>query len=179
MKELGGKIRQLRKSRKLTLKNLSQSTSLSISFLSQLENGKSSATLESLKKIAENLGVNPSYFFQEAMEEKESSVLRNTSAVSDLDQSHFIYRDLTANMRNPLFSPILVILKPGENHGNPFTHKGQEFLYVLEGMLTVLLSGKEYFLHPFDSIFIDATKPHYWLNKTESPIKFLCISAEG
>lgn len=175
--KLGYKIKQLRKQEKLTLKQVSERTNLSISFLSQLENGKSSATLESLKKISETLGVNPSYFFREP-EESGSTIIRNTSLVSDLGDSHFIYRDLTGQMRDPLFSPILVALKPGENQGNPFTHRGQEFLYVLEGTLTVLISKESHELHTTDSIFIDASKPHYWLNKTESITKFLCISAE-
>lgn len=61
---IGVKIKSLRKERKLTLKQIADQTNLSISFLSQVERSKSSITLESLKKISEALGVNPSYFFQ-------------------------------------------------------------------------------------------------------------------
>lgn len=60
---IGAKIKSLRKERKLTLKQIADQTNLSISFLSQVERSKSSITLESLKKISEALGVNPSYFF--------------------------------------------------------------------------------------------------------------------
>lgn len=48
--ELGTRIKKLRKANKMTLKTLAEKTDFSISFLSQLERGKSSATLESLKK---------------------------------------------------------------------------------------------------------------------------------
>ena len=48
---LGIKIKEIRTKRHMTLKSLAEKTDFSISFLSQLEHGKSSATLESLKKI--------------------------------------------------------------------------------------------------------------------------------
>jgi transcriptional regulator with XRE-family HTH domain len=50
---IGEKMKSLRKERKLTLKSLAEQTGVSISFLSQVERGKSSVTLESLKKIAD------------------------------------------------------------------------------------------------------------------------------
>ncbi|WP_228550078.1 cupin domain-containing protein [Salinibacillus xinjiangensis] len=82
-------------------------------------------------------------------------------------------------MDNPLFTPFLVVLNPGENQGNNITHKGQEFLYVIEGTLTVQIDQEGYILRRFDSIFLDSSKPHYWLNKTEKAVKFLCVTAEG
>ena len=60
---VGITLKSLRKERKLTLKDLAAETGVSISFLSQVERGKSSVTLESLKKIADALSVNPSVFF--------------------------------------------------------------------------------------------------------------------
>ena len=48
MKEVGSRIKALRKEKNMTLKNIADATGFSISFLSQLERGKSSATLESL-----------------------------------------------------------------------------------------------------------------------------------
>ncbi|GGA79817.1 helix-turn-helix domain-containing protein [Ornithinibacillus halotolerans] len=173
--KLGLKVKQLRKQKKLTLKKIAEETNLSISFLSQLENGKSSATLESLKKISETLGVNPSYFFNDG-EEKIASIQGNLD-MSMLKKGGFVYHDLTRNMADPLFTPILVVINAGETKGNPLSHKGQEFLYVLEGTLTVIINNEELQLKPNESIFFDSTQLHYWLNKTEKPVKFLCISA--
>ena len=48
---IGHILKKLRKERKLTLKDLAEQTGVSISFLSQVERGKSSVTLESLRKI--------------------------------------------------------------------------------------------------------------------------------
>lgn len=46
----------------MTLKNLSEKTNLSISFLSQIERGSSSLAITSLKKIADAFGVPITYF---------------------------------------------------------------------------------------------------------------------
>lgn len=176
---IGEKIRNLRKEKKMTLSNVAQETNLSISFLSQLEHGKTSATLESFKKVSEALGVNPSYFFQEEEPDQQSTIVRHNTHEIPLQASSFIYKDLTGQMREPLFSPILVILHPGDNRGNIFSHKGQEFLYVLEGTLTVLIEDQEYTLEPHDSIFIESSTPHYWKNDTAETVKMLFVSAAG
>ncbi|MGE8204733.1 helix-turn-helix domain-containing protein [Heyndrickxia sp. NPDC080065] len=174
--EIGIKIKKLRKERKLTLKQIADHTNLSISFLSQVERSKSSITLESLKKISEALGVNPSYFFSKSDKKVETTVMRNVIKTSTLN-NQFFYRDLAGNIENPLFNPILVLLNPGANKEDSYSHSGQEFLYVLEGKLTILIDKEEHDLNPFDCIFLDSTTPHNWINKTDSIVKFLCISS--
>ncbi|MBE1553342.1 helix-turn-helix domain-containing protein [Sporosarcina limicola] len=177
-KTIGQKIKLLRKKRKLTLKAIAEETNLSISFLSQVERMKSSLTLESLKKISEALQVNPSYFFSSGNEQSQLSVIRAIDNDEDFTLNQFIYKDLSSNKLNLGFNPILVILNSGENKGNPFTHHGSEFLYVLEGVLTVQINNEEYQLKPHDSIIIDSSNPHYWSNYTNTAVKFLCVSSD-
>jgi transcriptional regulator with XRE-family HTH domain len=174
---IGNQIKNLRKKKGLTLKEVSEKTSLSISFLSQVERSKSSTTLESLKKIAEVLGVNPSFFFTDEGEESKSTIKRSTLHETNLTKNHFIYKDLSGELANPLFTPILVTLNPGDTKGSPFSHKGQEFLYILDGTLTILIEDVEYTLKPSDCIHFDSTVRHYWFNRTDSVVKFLCVSA--
>lgn len=175
--QLGERIKQLRLDKNLTLKDVAKRTGLSISFLSQLEHNKTSATLESFKKVSDALGVNPSYFFTTAHAEAQSTVVRGALDQVNYETNTFIYRDLKGTMENPLFMPILVVLHPGDNRGNNLTHKGQEFLYVLEGTLTVILNEETFTLQPNDCIFLDSAKPHYWQNHTKEPVKFLCVAA--
>ncbi|MBM7553525.1 helix-turn-helix domain-containing protein [Thalassobacillus pellis] len=171
--KIGKEIKDLRKQNRLTLKQVSEKTGLSISFLSQVERSKSSVTLESLKKISEVLGVNPSHFFPSG---PNSAVKRNTVKDKLAPISNFIYKDLSGEFEKPLFTPILVTLNPGDNNGKPITHEGQEFLYVLQGKLTVLIEEEEHVLNPHDCIHFDSTVPHDWFNRTDEIVKFLCIS---
>lgn len=61
-KEIGKKIKELRISKDLTLKDLSEQTELSIGYLSQLERGLTSPAISSLQSIAQVLGIHLSYF---------------------------------------------------------------------------------------------------------------------
>lgn len=172
---LGESIKTLRKERNMTLKTLASKTGFSISFLSQLERGKSSATLESLKKISLALDVNPGFFFDE--ENKEEQIVRRGILETEQMEKHNIYyKSLCSSIDKPAFSPLLVILKPNQNEGNLFKHAGQEFLYVLEGQLTVQIDNETYVLSPSDSIMFNSNKEHYWYNYTDENVKFLCVS---
>jgi len=164
---VGNTLKTLRKDRKLTLKELAAKTGVSISFLSQVERGKSSVTLESLKKIADALDVNPSVFFAK------------DDLLDDLTtrRERFYYKDLSYGIQDANFSPILVTLQPGENEGNAFSHGGHEFLFVVEGLLTVEIDGKQLQLSEQQSILFDAHKTHYWFNHTEQVVRFLVVSS--
>ena len=76
------------------------------------------------------------------------------------------------------FAPLFVVLKPSRTEGNLITHRGQEFLYVLEGKLRIQLEEQLIELQPAESYMIDSTKPHYWYNYTDSDVKLLCVSSE-
>lgn len=175
-KPIGESIKSLREGKNLTLKNISDKTNLSISFISQVERNKSSLTLESFKKISEALGVNPSYFFSESYD-KPTKVVRSDKE-GLLNKTQFVYKDLSNNVKELNFIPIFVILQPEENRGNPFSHKGYEFIYILEGTLTIQIESEIFLLNAGDSIIVNSTKPHYWRNHCKSAVKFLCISTE-
>lgn len=61
--EVGRRIRERRTERGLTLKQLSNRTGLSVSLISQIELGKSAASLSTLYKLSRALGVKMAYFF--------------------------------------------------------------------------------------------------------------------
>ncbi|KYO67299.1 helix-turn-helix domain-containing protein [Thermovenabulum gondwanense] len=59
----GSLIRQLRKNRKLSLKELAEKTGLSVSYLSEIETGKKKPSLEVVQKLADALNVSVEAFF--------------------------------------------------------------------------------------------------------------------
>jgi DNA-binding NtrC family response regulator len=62
--EVGGRIRERRKDRSLTLRQLANRTGLSVSLISQIELGKSAASMSTLHKLATALQVRMTYFFE-------------------------------------------------------------------------------------------------------------------
>jgi len=61
---IGSKLRNLRKLRALTLKQLANKTGLSVSLISQIELGKSAASVSTLHKLSTALGVTMSHVFE-------------------------------------------------------------------------------------------------------------------
>lgn len=57
MVKLGSKLRRFRKSRRLTLANVGEETGLSVSFLSDVERGRTKPSLDTLEKLADFYGV--------------------------------------------------------------------------------------------------------------------------
>ncbi|WP_270179761.1 helix-turn-helix domain-containing protein [Alkalihalobacillus sp. CinArs1] len=164
---IGVTLKKLRKQQKLTLKELANITGVSISFLSQVERGKSSVTLESLKKIADALHVNPGVFFGEDRSDQPNEISKP-----------FYYKNLSNGIEDAVFTPILVTLQPGESEGNAFSHDGHEFLFVVKGTLTVEIEDRLHSIQEQETIFFDANKKHYWYNYTDSIVQFLLISSK-
>ena len=62
--EVGRRVRERRHSRPLTLKQLANRTGLSVSLISQIELGKSAASMSTLHKLATSLGTKMTFFFE-------------------------------------------------------------------------------------------------------------------
>src|ERR687884_1913435 len=62
--EVGERLRALRQFRRCTLRTIAERSGLSESFLSQVERGRSSASIASLKRIADALGVSMADLFE-------------------------------------------------------------------------------------------------------------------
>lgn len=175
---IGELIKSLRIDQRLTLKEVSERTGLSISFLSQVERSKSSITLQSLSKISEALGVSRSYFFSEPT--KSSSIVRQKNENElHFRKSTFVYQGLAGDIPDPIFEPMLVVLLPRQEKVATSTHMGQEFVYVLIGSLTVIIGEEQTVLHEGDSFHIDSSTPHTWFNDSTEPVKLLYVYARG
>lgn len=165
---IGEKIREIRKKQNKTLKYISDETGVSIAFLSQLETNKCSATMSSLRKIADALEIHPSYFFH------TSTIEKPNLDDQELTQS-FSYQNLSNGVAGN-FTPIRVILKPGASQNDSSEHEGTEFIYCINGTLTLTVGTERMELQPGASYMFDAHTPHYWYNYTDQDVEFLVVN---
>jgi transcriptional regulator with XRE-family HTH domain len=178
-KEIGQKINSLRLSKNLTLKELSEKSNLSISFLSQSENGLTSIAITSLKKIAEALDKDLTYFFEPPKNNRNMIVRSYEHEVFRIADSRFIHFNLASELPNRRFVPMIVTILPNKNDEEiiPLAHEGEEFIYILEGICTLYINDSKYDLYPGDSSHIPATIPHNWANFTNKIVKILAINS--
>jgi len=179
-KEIGQKIKELRLAKELTLKDLSEKADLSIGFLSQVERGMASLTVASLEKIAQVLEVDLAFFFT-LPQKHEANIMRSYGQeVFSVEESKYFYR-LASDLEGKSLEPVLIHLLPnqGREEISPYSHQGEEFVYVLEGILTVFMGDEEYKLNPGDSMHIFSSLPHEWANFTKKLVKVLCVRTPG
>ena len=105
--DVGKRIKAERIAQKLTLKDLSEQALISVSFLSDIENGRSNPSLDRLREISEALGKQPSYFLD------EPEVAEEGVPFGSLDDRH--RRLLMSLAQQPDFIRILEAFEGFEN----------------------------------------------------------------
>ena len=76
-KMIGSRLKKERLKQNMTLKQLSEKVGLSIGYLSQVERGYGTLSLNALKKLSASLGVEMSTFFDEPEPEEQKRIVRS------------------------------------------------------------------------------------------------------
>jgi transcriptional regulator with XRE-family HTH domain len=174
-KHIGETIRSLRKQSGLTLTNLAHQSDISQPYLSQIENGKAAPSIATLHKIAEVLGVTAQHLL-ESDENLEISLTRAKSAELHENTAGSLLRFLVRG-NNHAMEPNEVIAQPGST-GGCNSHRGEEFVYVLEGKLRVKLKHQPAVnLGAGDAYCYPAVIPHEWFVIGSESARFLIISS--
>lgn len=162
---LGSRVRELRRSRGMTLVQLADETGLSHPFLSQVERGLANVSLQSLRRIAVALETSPVELVA-AAEADEGATARRVEVVragTRRTTAEGFARGTASTLVSGArpFTPILVesdALEAGES----FTHAEDEFVYVLEGAVVIETDGRSRELRQGDSIYYAGGVRHRW-----------------
>ncbi|RLE01887.1 MAG: DNA-binding protein [Candidatus Aminicenantes bacterium] len=177
---LGQKIKRLRQEHNMTLKELSGKTDLSIGFLSQLERGLTTVAVDALERIAKALGVDITYFFAFPLKPHGEITRSYEKQLIQYDQGcHFINYLLSGKLEGKRLFPRIVELLPGVKKRKDvsfYSHQGEEFIYVLEGILTLILRDGHHELFPGDSAHFSSEIPHNWVNNTTRKVVLLVVN---
>lgn len=177
---IGARIKALRTEKRYTLKTLSDMTGLSVGFLSQTERGISSIAVDSLSKVASCLEVPLSTFFADQMQDTSDPVVHGFSVHRTMLGPQLIESVLSQDMANFNFLPKHFQLMPYSDIDvqelEMCIHSGEEFVYVLTGIVSLWLEDKRYTLYPGDSIQIHSNQPHNWANTTNKVAELLSIN---
>lgn len=175
---IGLRIKALRTEKKYTLKYLSENSGLSIGFLSQLERGMTSVAIDSLDKISKVLDVKLSSFFNMSDTANDLHIVRRYEQKSTIVNPEIVEYSLTNNITDFDLLPRLVELMPAlqkEDELELYTHGGEEFIYILEGILTLQIGSDIYNLYPGDSAHIHSNISHNWKNDSNVVTRFLTV----
>lgn len=177
---LARRIRHLRKARGHSLKDLSEAAGLSISFVSQLERGLSSASVRTLARLADALDVGIGELFGGDGDGEDGRIVARSAEHRTLDMrsTGAVKRWLTPFDRDPRLDLYLITLAPGgSSGGEDYAHEGEEAGLVLEGGLELTVDGKRHVLGEGDTFRFASGRPHRFSNAGSRPARILWVNA--
>lgn len=172
---VGKKIREIRTSKRLSLRALADRSGLNVNTLSLVENGKSSPSVSTLQQLALALDVPIGYFFATEPQEKKvvfTPASQRPQAAFGITQMQNLGKDLAGGV----VQPFMITLSPGMGSGErKINHNGYEFVYCLSGTVHYEIDTEQYQLEPGDSLVFEADLPHCWQNKCAESAELLLV----
>lgn len=175
---VGAHIRELRLAAHMSLRSLAARTEFSPSFISQVENGLVSPSINSMQKIADALGVTLGEFFAAASDGRGGTIVRVADRQTlSSSWSHAVVEGLApVDSHHPL-EAILITLEPGGRSGkHPYPRPCDEFALVLEGEVTLTLGPDSQVMEAGDAVVILPRELRLWVNDGPSRARIVVVS---
>jgi DNA-binding transcriptional MerR regulator/mannose-6-phosphate isomerase-like protein (cupin superfamily) len=169
----GERLRRLRVKAHKTLKEVSEATGLSISFISALERGGSGASVASLRRLAEAYGVTMRELFGADLEASSPLVRGADRPVMRWDNG-VRFEEMASGEK--VMDPSYLRVPAGAGSEGFYSHAGEEFIYVVSGYLLVELKDQATFrVSPGDTLYFPSATPHRWW-ADEEPVEAVYVN---
>jgi transcriptional regulator with XRE-family HTH domain len=183
MEDIGERIRKIREEKGLSLEELSRLTGFDVQFLSNLENNMAQPQLGTVIKLSKALdsafgrlvsGVGNKLYSITRKNERRT-VSRSTSQKSQ--KQVYVYKSLAPDVKGRHMEALLVQLE--EDPDNEVSvHEGEEFIFVLDGVVEMGIGEDSFELEPGDSVYYLSTTPHHIAAKRDKAT-ILAVLYEG
>ncbi|MBN1493655.1 MAG: helix-turn-helix transcriptional regulator [Candidatus Omnitrophica bacterium] len=178
---LGERIRNIRKEKKITLVELSKMTGVAQASLSRIETGIMNGTVESHRKIAEALGLSLAELYT-GLDPKLSEIsYRNDKEIkkqAEVKSDNVRLELLTTQISTRKFAPILLSIPQNESITYEKLERGTEkFLWIQAGTVTVTLNNNDYTLNQNETLYFDASFSHIIKNTGIQEAKVLSVTS--
>lgn len=161
---IGRQIRDLRKSKGITLITMAEKINRSVGYVSQVERGVSSLPISVLQSISELLGVKVSWFFhtdnETPLEELNHIVRRNARRRLSYSGTG-IQEELLSPKLSGQMQMVLTTIAPKTGNKEPRKRRGDEAGLVQSGTLEIGIGDKQFILSAGDSFTLTGDDPHW------------------
>ena len=133
-KKIGDKIRKVRRSNDMTLKNLSAVTGISIPMLSKIETAQSSPPVSTYANIATALGISIGDLFSDDFQESDISIVRSDERPV-ISRGPYIGSPLAFKKENKKMEPFIFDYPIRQEIRQIFQHENEEMIFVINGVI--------------------------------------------
>ena len=178
IREMATRIKALRESMEISQEDVANHLNLPLDQYKEYETGEEDIPASLLLGIASKLGVDMAVLLTgENPRMKYFTVTRKDKGVTVERRSQYKYQSLASNFIHKKAEPFLVTVEPKPLGKEPEmnSHPGQEFNYVVQGVLKIRILGNELILREGDSLYFDSECPHAMEAMENAPAKFLVL----
>jgi transcriptional regulator with XRE-family HTH domain len=178
IKQIAQRIKALREISGMSIADLAREFKVSKSQYEKFESGAVDIPVSFLYEVAHKLNVELTVLITgEEPRLHQYSLVRQGKAPAIERRKEYNYQDLSYNFIHKKAETFLVTVdpKPARAEVHYYNHPGQEFNYVLEGALKMMLDGHEIVLKKGDSLYFDSGYNHAMAAIGKKPAKFLAI----
>lgn len=178
IKQIAIRIKELREISGISLETLSKEFDVSVETYKDYESGNVDIPVSFLYEVANKFNVELTAILTGNNPKLHTYCLvRSSKGVSVERRKEYKYQNLAYNFSHKKAEPFLVTVEPDSDnspvHFN--SHPGQEFNYVLEGTIKIVINGHELILNEGDSLFFDSGANHGMKALNGKPARFLAI----
>ena len=178
MQGLGDRVKDLRRTRRMTLVEVAKTTGIDQATLSRIENGKMTGTLDSHRRIADALGVRLTDLYESAMQQiaqaKDKKTLRKIESFSH--SSGAVAELLATGVLQKKMMPVLLKLKGrGRTETEELPAFSERFIYVLKGSIEMTLGKDSRTLAQGESLYFNASTFHSFKNRLKTETQILSV----
>ena len=180
---IGEKLRALRLKKKMGLVELGKHSSLSPALLSKIERGRLIPTLPTLLRIALVFSVGLEHFFTEPVKRPTLALVRRKERQRFPDKEGasspaYFFESLDYPAVERLMNAYYAEFDgtaPSQKHAHP----GAEFLYVIDGQLTLTVGDVPQVLDEWDSLYFDSSVQHEYLREGERTCRAVVVTCSS
>ena len=163
--DIGRRIRILREEKDLTIETLSQMTGFEVELLQQIESGQAQPQLGTLMRLSKALegafgrlvsGVGDRLY---AITRKNERKIVSRSTRRKGARQAYTYMSLAPEVQGRHMESLVVQLECNPDQARS-VHEGEEFIFVLEGVVMLEIGDERFDLEPGDSAYYLSTTPH-------------------
>ncbi len=179
-KYIGERVQKLREAQGLTQQEVCKLAGLEISQLQAYEEGSAVPSVGVVINLSRILGSKFEGLLHGGGTVSESITICRSGTSYGGQQGNteqgYAYGTLTRpGTVGHVMEPFMLSFDPQAPKGAPITHDGQEFVYVVEGVVELFYDGKNYQLKKGDSAYLNSSLSHRFHGLGDSPAQILAV----
>jgi quercetin dioxygenase-like cupin family protein len=176
IKQIAERIKGLRDALDISVEEMAKRCKRTPAEILLYEAGQTDIPMSFLFEVAQNFGIDTSTLLSGEEPRMTAYFLTRSGKGKSVERNKaYKYQALASGYKQPKAEPFEVTVEPNEEVMALNSHDGEEFIYVLEGRLALLIVDKELILNPGDSLYFHSFNPHGMKALDNNPVKFLAI----